>query len=64
MATTLSNEVFDRQLRDRNPEWGVRDLEAIAGLAKNDGLLLDSVIEMPANNCLVVFRSSARSLVP
>jgi hypothetical protein len=32
-ATAPSNEAFDRNLRDRNPIWGLRDLEAIAAIA-------------------------------
>jgi hypothetical protein len=61
VPTAPSNEAFDRSLRDRNPEWGVRDLEAVAAEAERQGLRLDSVIEMPANNLSVVFRRVSRS---
>jgi hypothetical protein len=55
-ATTPSNEAFDRNLRDRNPTWGLRDLEAVAGVAQSVGFSAPAVTEMPANNLSVVFR--------
>jgi len=54
--TAPSNESFDASLRARDPAWGVRDLEAVTALAQTSGLLLDEVVEMPANNLTVVFR--------
>jgi hypothetical protein len=52
--TAPSNEAFDTQLRQRNPEWGVRDLEAVVETANRHGLDLSEVVEMPANNLSVV----------
>ncbi|MGC1310575.1 MAG: DUF938 domain-containing protein [Phormidesmis sp.] len=54
--TAPSNEAFDRVLRDRNPEWGIRDLEAVTAVAQQHSLVLEQVIPMPANNFSVVFR--------
>lgn len=54
--TAPSNEAFDLMLRDRNPRWGIRDLEAVVALAQQHGLALTETIEMPANNLSVVFR--------
>ena len=54
--TSPGNEAFDAVLRDRNPEWGIRDLEAVVTLAAKHDLLLDQVIDMPANNFSVTFR--------
>ncbi len=51
-----SNAAFDHDLRSRNPDWGLRDLEAVAALAEARGLRLERVAEMPANNLTVVFR--------
>lgn len=53
--TALSNAVFDTNLRNGNPEWGVRDLEDVTRAAAVHGLSLTDVIEMPANNLIVVF---------
>jgi hypothetical protein len=55
-ATAPSNEASDRNLRDRNPTWGLRDLEAVAAIAQSVGFLALAVTEMPANNLSVVFR--------
>ena len=54
--TAPSNEAFDQQLRSSNPDWGVRDLEAVTKAAASHGLVLQDVIAMPANNFCVVFR--------
>ena len=53
--TAPSNASFDRSLRDRNPLWGVRDLEAVVAAAAEQNLTLQQVIAMPANNLSVVF---------
>ncbi len=51
-----SNDAFDRSLKARNPEWGLRDLEEVAGEAERNRLALERVEEMPANNLTLVFR--------
>jgi SAM-dependent methyltransferase len=54
--TAPSNEAFDRDfLRARNPDWGVRDLEAVAALAQAAGFAPPVVEPMPANNLSVLF---------
>jgi hypothetical protein len=53
--TAISNAVFDTSLREGNPEWGVRDIEALEKLAGNAGLALVEIAEMPANNLILVF---------
>lgn len=52
--TAASNEAFDASLRARNPEWGVRDVAALAAVA--DGFSLEETIAMPANNFCLVWR--------
>jgi Protein of unknown function (DUF938) len=56
ISTAPSNEAFDRSLRDRDPSWGLRDLEAVAALAQSAGFSKPVITEMPANNLSVVFR--------
>jgi 16S rRNA G966 N2-methylase RsmD len=53
--TAPSNDSFDRSLREQNPLWGVRDLEAVIEAAAAAKLRLQKVIEMPANNFSVIF---------
>jgi Protein of unknown function (DUF938) len=53
--TAVSNASFDHSLRDRNPLWGVRDLEEVVETAAAHNLKLQQVIEMPANNLSVIF---------
>jgi hypothetical protein len=53
--TALSNAVFDTSLREANPEWGVRDIEALEKLAGPAGLALLEIAEMPANNLVLAF---------
>ena len=55
--TSVSNEQFDSDLRAHNPEWGLRDLEAVSEVAARAGFALAEVVEMPANNFSLVFRS-------
>lgn len=54
--TAPSNEAFDGSLKARNPEWGLRELEAVRAEAARRALLLERIVEMPANNLTLVFR--------
>jgi hypothetical protein len=54
--TAPSNAAFDADLRRRNPEWGVRDLDDVVALARRHSLELAEVVAMPANNFTVVLR--------
>ena len=54
--TAPSNEAFDRDLRQQNPAWGVRDLEAVVSLAAAKGFGPPEIIDMPANNLSLVFK--------
>jgi cyclopropane fatty-acyl-phospholipid synthase-like methyltransferase len=55
--TAASNAEFDRQLRARDPEMGLRDTEALEELARSNSLRLETRLALPANNQLLVFRS-------
>ena len=54
--TAASNAQFDLDLRTQNPEWGLRDLEAVSEVAARTGFILAETIEMPANNFSLVFK--------
>lgn len=54
--TSRSNESFDRMLRDRDPQSGIRDFEYVNGLAREHGLSLLADHNMPANNQCIVWR--------
>jgi SAM-dependent methyltransferase len=56
--TALSNAVFDASLREGYPEWGIRDIADLENLAGTMGLGLSEIIEMPANNLILVFARS------
>jgi SAM-dependent methyltransferase len=53
--TAPGNEVFDQQLRSRNPAWGVRDMETVVGLGDGRGFVCAEPVAMPANNFSLVF---------
>jgi SAM-dependent methyltransferase len=57
--TADSNAAFDQDLRRRNPEWGIRDVEAVAATAKAEGFGAPIIEAMPANNLSLIFRKSA-----
>ncbi|AUT03938.1 SAM-dependent methyltransferase [Nostoc sp. CENA543] len=56
--TAPSNAAFDESLRAQNPEWGVRNLEDVVAVAKQENLHLKGTYQMPANNLSVVFQRS------
>jgi hypothetical protein len=53
--TAPSNESFDASLRERDPAWGIRDLEAVVAEAEQSGLALREKVAMPANNFTLLF---------
>ncbi|MGB7414061.1 MAG: DUF938 domain-containing protein [Thermosynechococcaceae cyanobacterium] len=57
--TSDSNAMFDQGLRSQNPQWGVRDLEAVIAAAQAQHLDLLNIVEMPANNLSVIFQRQA-----
>lgn len=58
--TSKSNADFDAMLRSRDPASGLRDFQDISALAEGAGLALAEDNAMPANNRLIVWRSSGR----
>jgi len=56
--TALSNAIFDTSLRERDAEWGVRDVGELEKLADSVGLALVEAAPMPANNQILAFARS------
>ena len=56
--TGEGNKIFDQRLRKENPTWGVRDISILGRLATDNNFDGPEVIEMPANNYLLVFKKS------
>lgn len=56
VETAPSNLAFDQQLRQRDPEWGLRRVEDFDAAAAERGFALDQTRAMPANNLMLLFR--------
>jgi hypothetical protein len=55
--TSKSNAQFDLWLKERDASSGIRDIEAVAKLAKIARLSITDDFTMPANNRLLVLRN-------
>ena len=62
VATAPSNLAFDASLRQRNPAWGIRYLNAVVAEAARAGLRLSARHALPANNLLLVFERASSAL--
>jgi len=56
--TAPSNEAFDQWLKQRDPAFGVRDLDDVTRVGEKNGLTFRETVAMPANNLSVVFVKS------
>jgi hypothetical protein len=54
--TGPGNAAFDADLRMRNPQWGLRDREAVDTLSADQGLIVEARRLMPADNRMLVYR--------
>ena len=54
--TAASNLAFDQSLKQRNPEWGLRNTDDLDALAADHGLSRTARHAMPANNLALVYR--------
>jgi len=57
--TGPGNEAFDQSLRQRDPSWGIRNLDDVALEARRRGLHLIKTVKMPADNLSVIYRKTA-----
>ena len=56
VPTAPSNEAFDASLKARDARWGLRQMEDVSEAAAARGLKFEQLIEMPANNIMLVYR--------
>jgi len=56
VETAPSNLAFDLSLRQRDPAWGLRRIEAVDALAARHGFTRTRRAEMPASNLALVYR--------
>jgi len=56
VPTARSNLEFDADLKRRDPDWGLRTVEAFVSEAEKRGLHLKSTRSMPANNLMLLLR--------
>jgi len=56
VETAPSNLAFDADLKMRNPAWGLRDVAAMDDAAGARALSRTRLVEMPANNLMLVYR--------
>lgn len=54
VLTAPSNEAFELWLKDKDPRFGLREVEAVSEAA--EGFALERLVEMPANNLMLVYR--------
>lgn len=59
LPTAPSNEQFELWLKDKSPEYGLRFVEDVSDVASAQGLTLQRLVEMPANNLMLVYRHDA-----
>lgn len=58
IETAPSNLAFDSDLKQRNPDWGLRRVEDFSGAASQKGLEFADWRSMPANNMMLLFRKN------
>ena len=59
VETAPSNEAFDASLKARDPGWGLRRVEDLDAAADASALARTRLVEMPANNLMLVYRRSS-----
>jgi len=52
-----SNIAFDQSLKQRNPAWGIRDVNDVVQAAAARGFRHEEAVHMPANNLTLIFRA-------
>jgi cyclopropane fatty-acyl-phospholipid synthase-like methyltransferase len=58
--TAPSNETFEQWLREKDPRFGVRNLEDVEAVARGAGFSRIHLARLPANNLLLAFARGAQ----
>lgn len=56
VETAPSNEQFELWLKEKDPRFGLRFVEAVSDAAAPHSLVLERLVEMPANSLMLVYR--------
>jgi SAM-dependent methyltransferase len=56
--TSLSNQAFHESLKNRDAQWGIRDLADVINEAETHGLMHTQSVQMPANNQSIIFKQT------
>ncbi|XP_033740103.1 methyltransferase-like 26 [Pecten maximus] len=54
--TPESNVKFDQYLKSQDCRWGVRDIDDVEKLARTNRLQMHQMVDMPANNKMLIFQ--------
>lgn len=54
--TSASNQQFDASLRRQKPTMGIRDMDDLNQVGDLNDLVLETDVEMPANNRLLAWK--------
>ena len=58
LHTSISNQIFDKQLKSEKKEWGVRDISDIKVIAEKNGFSEYKIFNMPANNHILTYKKA------
>ncbi|RYY28983.1 MAG: DUF938 domain-containing protein [Sphingomonadales bacterium] len=61
VETAPSNEQFELWLKGKSPEYGLRFVEDVTHEAAAQGLTLERIVPMPANNLILVYRHEGKA---
>jgi hypothetical protein len=56
MFMSVSDRRFDEDIKSRDEQWGLRDLEEVVGIAGGYGFRREEIMEMRAGNWMLILR--------
>ena len=57
--TSESNDLFDKSLKNKNSDWGIRNLEEVTEEAIINGFNQMQSVQMPANNLTLIYKKGS-----